>query len=416
MKLGDIIKLSMNSITHRRLRSWLTILGIVIGVAAVVALVSIGQGMQARVTEQLSGLGADLITVSPGFSRAEAGGFRFRVGVFGGFGARGNLTESDMRIIKTTPGVLYVNGIVSGRADISYLGQSASVNIQGVDTSVWRFMETVKLESGRYLSVGDSNVVVIGNRVANDMFKQPITLNRQIQIDGRNFRVVGILSSSGFIGQQDSSVFMPRDIARKILDLNSNRLSSISIKAADSSIAQDVAAQIESRLMMARHVTKDTQDFTVSTAQAIQEQVSSITQTITLFLGSIAAISLLVGGIGIANTMFTSVMERTRQIGVLKALGMTNFEVMKIFLIESALMGLFGGIAGVLLGFLVSVGISELGIRFFGPGAGGGITTVITPELVLFAIGFSVFIGIMSGLLPARRAANLQPVEALRYE
>lgn len=413
MKLIDIMKLSMDGIAHRRLRSWLTILGIVIGVAAVVALVSIGQGLQAMVTEQLSGLGAELITVSPGFSRAEgAGRFRFGGGGFGG-GTSGNLTESDLRVIKATPGVLYVNGIVSGRADIFYRGQSASVSIQGVDTSVWKFMENTKLESGRYLSQGDSNVVVIGNRIANSMFKWPITLNGQIQINGQNFKVIGILQSTGFIGQQDSSVFMPREVAREILDFDSNRVSSITVKVSDVSNVQDVSTQIESKLMLARHVTENTQDFTVASAQAVQERVSTITQTMTLFLGGIAAISLLVGGIGIANTMFTSVMERTRQIGVLKALGATNFEVMKIFLVESALMGMFGGVAGVVLGFLLSAGISELGVRSL---AGPTIVTVITPELILFAVGFSIFIGAISGLLPARRAAQLQPVEALRYE
>jgi len=416
MKFNDVLRLSLNSLMHRKLRSWLTVLGIVIGVAAVVALVSIGEGMQASVTQQLGSLGANLITVSPGRMRA-----------FGGFaqqeGARqtsGNLTESNLRVIKTTPGVLYVDGIISGRAEVSYTGQTVSVSIQGVDTSVWRFMETTGLESGRYLSQGDTYVAVIGNRIANDVFKQPITLNRQITIGGQNFRVVGILESVGFIGQEDSSIFVPRDVARTILtDLSSNQLSSIIVQASDSSIVQDVTAEIEKRLMITRHVTEQNMDFTVTSTQAIQETVSSITQTITLFLGGIAGISLLVGGIGVANTMFMSVMERTRLIGVLKALGTTNFEVIKLFLTESAIMGLVGGLVGVFVGFLLSGIISQFGLTMMGIGGGrgmGGMTTVVTPQLALFAIGFSVFIGVVSGLLPARRAAGLQPVEALRYE
>lgn len=415
MKFDDILRLSLNSLMHRKLRSWLTVLGIVIGVAAVVALVSIGEGMQASITEQLGGLGANTITISPGRMRAFG-----RVGQqMGASQTTGNLTENDLRIVKTTPGILYSNGIVSGRAEVSYIGQTASVSIQGVDTSVWRFMETTGLESGRYLSLGDTYVAVIGNRIANDVFKQQIMLNRQITIGDQNFRVVGILKSAGFMGQEDYSIFIPRDIARNILtDLSSNQLSSIIVQVSDSSNVQDVATEIEKRLMVARHVTEQNKDFTVASAQAIQETVSSITQTITLFLGGIAGISLLVGGIGIANTMFMSVMERTRLIGVLKALGTTNFEVMKLFITESAIMGLVGGLIGVFVGFLLSSIISEFGVRMIGLGGGGmgGITTVVTPQLVLFAIGFSVFIGIISGLLPARRAADLQPVDALRYE
>ena len=416
MKFEDILGLSFNNLVNRKLRSWLTILGIIIGVAAVVALVSVGEGMQASVTERLGSLGANTITITAG-----------RIRAFGGFGqevgasqASGNLTESDLRIVKTTPGVLYANGLVSGREDVSFAGQTVSASIQGVDTSVWRFMETTGLESGRYLSEGDTYVAVVGNRIANDVFKQQITLNRQITIGGVNFRVVGILESAGFIGQEDSSIFIPKDVARNILtDLTANQLSSITVQTTDSSNSEDVAAQIEKMLMITRHVTNQTKDFTVSSAQAIMETVNSITQTITLFLGGIAGISLLVGGIGIANTMFMSVMERTRLIGVLKALGATDSEVIKLFLTESALMGLVGGLIGAFIGFLISGIISELGLRAAGIGGGvgmGGFTTVVTPQLVLFAIGFSVFTGMVSGLLPARMASKLEPVEALRYE
>lgn len=404
----------MNNITHRKLRSWLTILGIVIGVASVVALVSIGQGSQAQITSRLSGLGADVITISPGFSRAESQGFRFRgePGIDRGTSGS-NLTENDARIVRTTPGVLYVNGIVSGRGEISFLGQTASVSIQGVDTSVWKLMESTELEAGRYLSSGDTNVAVIGNSLANDMFDQSITLNRQITIEGQNFRVVGILEATGSFGQQDSVVYIPKEMARQILDSGSNQLSSISVKASDSSTVPELTSEIESRLRIFRHVSEDEQDFTVTSAQAMQEQISSVTATLTLFLAGIASIALLVGGIGISNSMFTSVMERTRQIGILKALGTTNNEVMKIFLTESGLIGLIGGVLGVFFGIIASGIVSEIGIRMMGMGT---TITVITPELIIFAIGFSLLVGAVSGLFPARRAAKLQPVEALRYE
>lgn len=427
MKFNDIVSMSINSLTHRRLRSWLTVLGIVVGVAAVVALVSIGQGLQQSVQNQLSGLGANIITVSAGFERA-GGGFGFGGG---GGGARSsssaNITENDLRTIRSTPGVLYVDGIVSGRADVSFSSETASVSIQGVDPLVWKFMVTTKLESGRYLSSGDAYAIVVANSVAHGLYKHNMTLNSIITIGGHSFRVVGILqsSSSGFGGGGGGSViYMPASNARQINMTSSpasNQFSSISVQTLPTADVQTVVDQITSNLMLTRHVAKNTQDFTVSSSQSLQESISSVTSTITYFLAGIAGISLLVGGIGIANTMFMSVVERTRQIGLLKSLGTTNSEVMKLFLTESGLLGLIGGVIGVILGVVLSLLISDLGGGgglglFRAPGAGQGLQTVVTPEVLLFAIGFSVFIGAFSGLFPARRAANLQPVDALRYE
>ena len=423
MKFNDILKLSMNSLVHRRLRSWLTILGIVIGVAAVVAILSIGSGMQQSVSAQLGGLGADTFTISPGFSRASGSGFG---GLHGGtmqITSNGqNLTDRDIQIVKSVSGVKVVNGIVSGRVEITYLAEDTSVSVQGVDPLAWREMTTSKLESGRYLTPGDGNVIVIGNRIAWDMFKQPLSINRQINIEGKSFKIVGILEGSGSFGGfggDDNTIFMPISAARTIIeDMGTNQFSSIQVKVTNPEQVDEVIGSVEERLMVSRHVTEDTKDFTVSSAQAIQETISGVIGTLNLFLGGIAAISLLVGAIGIANSMFTSVMERTRQIGVLKALGTTNFEIMKLFLTESAIIGLVGGLMGIFIGFIASGITSEMGTRMIGPGmmGGGGSMTLITPELVLFAIGFSVFIGIAAGLIPARKAAKLQPVEAMRYE
>jgi len=424
MKFNDIIRFSLNSLMHRKLRSWLTILGIVIGVAAVVSIISIGSGTQQIVSSQLGGLGADIITVSPGFSRAFGQGFgrtRETMQTTTQTTTQQNLTNKDIQTIKSVPGVQFVNGIVSGRVDVTYLAETASVSVQGVDILAWREMTTSELESGRYLAPGDSNSIVIGNRIANDMFKQPLVINTQINIEGNSFKIVGILKASGgFAGfGDDNTIFMPASAARTAVeDMGTNQFSSIQVKVTDSKLVNETSNAIEQRLLVLRRVTENTKDFTVTSAQAMQETISSVMDTMNLFLTGIAAISLLVGAIGIANTMFMSVMERTRQIGVLKALGTTNSEVMKLFLIESAMIGFIGGLIGIFLGFIASGIISELGARLMiGAGMRGSTSiTVITPELILFAIGFSVFIGALSGLLPARRAANLQPVEALRYE
>ncbi|MCX6819573.1 MAG: ABC transporter permease [Candidatus Aenigmarchaeota archaeon] len=426
MKIRDIIKLSTNSLSHRGLRSWLTILGIVIGVAAVVAILSIGSGMQQVISSQLGGLGADIFTVSPGFERASGGGFEGGFG--GGFeGTRQattrsqNLTDRDVQIIKTVSGVQFVNGIVSGRVDVTYLGQSTSVSVQGVDPLAWKEITTSELESGRYLTSSDDNAIVIGNSVAEDMFKNPLVINTQINVGGRMFTIVGILKTSGGFGGSGNSIFMPTSAARTIIeDMSANQYSSIQVKVSDPESIDEIINATEEKILLSRHETDATKDFTITSSQQMQETISSVMGTMSLFLSGIAAISLLVGAIGIANTMFMSVMERTRQIGTLKALGTTNFEIMKLFVLESAMIGFIGGLIGIFLGFIASGMISELGIRMMGNGARGmGSNTsmaVITPELVLFAIGFSVLIGIVSGLLPARRAASLQPIEALRYE
>lgn len=414
MKTLDIFRLSLSHVKKSKMRSWLTIIGIVIGVAAVVAIISIGQGMQESVQARLGSLGADLITVTPGFSRASGGGFG---GMRSAGGAGINLTDKDLNVIKQVPGVLYANGMVSGRSDMILGTEKTSVSISGVDTAVWRSMVTTQLEAGRYLQPGDSNAVVIGYSLAHDTFLQPVTLNRPVTIGGKSFKVAGIfVQSGGGFGGGDNAVYMPADYARDVIteNLSRNTFTSIMVKVADQSLVDKITADIIQKLMPSRHVNSRTRDFTVTAFASIQQQISSVTQTISLFLAAIAAVSLLVGAVGIANTMFMSVMERTRQIGLLKALGATDSEVMELFLIESGLFGFVGGIIGIIFGILVSVIISSIGLRMIGPG--GTMNAVVTPELVILALVFSIFVGVLSGVVPARNAARMNPVDSLRFE
>jgi putative ABC transport system permease protein len=421
MKLSDIIKLSINNLSHRGLRSWLTVLGIVIGVAAVVAILSIGSGMQQSISSQLGGLGADIITISPGFARAYTVAFqrgapplieRAQTSVY--------FTEKDVQAIKSVEGIIAINKVIAGRANVTYLAQSASVSVYGVDPLPWKEIIPVEIEEGRYLLPGDSDAIVVGNRVANQMFKRPLGINTQLTINGKPFKIVGILKESGGIAGIigiDNLIFMPLSSAKTVLGISTNEYSSLQVKVSNPALVDYIASEIEERLMVSRHVTEETKDFTVTSTKTIQETVMNVMNTVNLFLAGIAGVSLLVGAIGIANTMFMSVMERTTQIGTLKALGATNFEVMEIFLFESAMIGLLGGLIGIFVGFIASGLISEIGVRVLITGMRAQTTlVVITPELILFGLAFSTFIGILSGILPARRAANLQPVEALRYE
>jgi putative ABC transport system permease protein len=438
MKFMDILKLSLNGLTHRGLRSWLTILGIIVGVAAVIAMLSIGAGMSQSMNSQLSNFGADVLTVSVGrtFAIGPQSGFegRFEPGQGGGLsGMQGqttqtttssetpSLTDTDILTISTAEGVESVTGIISDRATIQYLAQTVSVTVEGVDPSAWNTMTTSELASGRFLESGETTSILIGNGIATSMFDYNLTVDTQIRVGSKTFTIVGILkeSGTGSFGGDDRTIFMTIQAARDILtDLDNNEYSSIQVKVTDTNAIDQIIENVENVLYTSRMVTADTADFTVTSPTSMLETIQSTMATLTFFLTGIAAISLLVGAIGIANTMFMSVMERTRLIGILKSIGTRNSEIMKMFLAESGIIGLMGGLLGIFLGFIVVGIISSIGFNIMGMGRMGTNTSVaiVTPELILFALAFSTIIGIVSGLIPARKAAHLQVVEAMRSE
>jgi putative ABC transport system permease protein len=412
------LKLAVNILMHSKLRSWLTIIGIVIGIAAVVAIVSIGEGMQQGVESRLGGLGADLITISPGGGRASAG---FRGGPPGEQGSTAtsteakNLTKKDVQVLRSVDGVALIQGTVSGSGEVYYLGEKATISIEGVDPLVWKEMTTDELESGRFLGSSDYNVVVLGNSIAENTFKQPLLVNQMITIEGKAFKIVGILQESGSFGGDDRKIIMPIDAARDALDdVGEDEFDSISIKAASTADVDQIMEDAEQKLLISRHLTEDTKDFRISSAKSMQETMSDVTQTMSLFLEAIAAVSLLVGSVGIANTMFTSVLEKTKEIGIMKSIGAKNGDIMMIFLLNAAIVGLVGGILGICLGTGISSLLPFLGMRIMGMGE--EVTTVITPMLLIYAILLAVGIGIAAGVIPAYRASKLRPVDALRYE
>jgi putative ABC transport system permease protein len=418
MKVSKSLKLAVNILVHSKLRSWLTIIGIVIGIAAVVAIVSIGEGMQQNVESRLGGLGADIITVSPGGGRASSG--------FHGphddeqrstatSTDAENLTKKDVLVLRTVYGVELIQGTVSGQGEVYYLGEKATISIEGVDPLVWKEMTTSKLESGRFLGPSDYNVVVVGSSIAEDTFKQPLTVNRMIAIEGKAFKIVGILQESGSFGGDDRKIIIPIEAARDTLeDVGEEEFDSITIKAANTDDVEQIMEEAEQKLLISRHLTESTKDFRISSSQSTLETMSDITQTISSFLTAIAAVSLLVGSVGIANTMFTSVLEKTKEIGIMKAIGARNGDIMMIFLLNSAIVGLVGGLLGIGLGTGISSLLPFLGMGIMGMG-GAGMTTVVTPLLLIGALLLSMGIGMAAGVIPAYRASTLKPVDALRY-
>ncbi len=424
MKIFDTLVLSFNTLAHRKLRSWLAILGIIVGVASIVSLISISLGLSDQINSRLNTLGANIITISPGgqgSSRTGIGGMGMP-GMGGGggqfqgeqrpgggtanTGGTGKITFNEADSLRTVEGVEYLDARITNRATVAYKDKNSSVSIIGTDPDSFLPTTGVTILHGRSLSSNDQYSAVLGFSVANRTFNDLDMASRQITIKGKVFKVVGILNSTGTsgFGSADGNVYIPIKIA-KILFNQTNEVSSITIAVNSNYDTESVAASIKETMDVLHRVTPATEDFTVLTAATMQAALSSVTEMLTLFLGGIASISLIVGGIGVANTMFMSVLEQTKYIGLLKSLGTRNKDILMLFMCEAGIIGFVGGALGVLLSFGVSYALKSF-----------GLPSSLTPELVIGALAFSVIIGLVSGVVPARNAAALEPIEALRYE
>jgi len=414
MKVIRCMKHATAMLVHSRLRSWLTIIGIVIGVGAVVATMSLGEGLQQAVGQRLDVLGADIVTLSAGFSRganfigAPPGGGGFEGG--GGAAATASqptLTRADVQALKSVPDVAVIETEIRGSAKVSYLGKTGSVSLTGVDPAAFSQVNTKTLSAGRMLDAADQNVVLIGGRLASSFFSQPIGVNKMITIQNNSFRVVGIFDD------ETNSIYTPIQNAYYLLsDKEQGVYDSITIKIRDVNQLNSSMQKIEARLMLSRHVTARTKDFSLSSSSQFQQTRAQLMSSMTMFLIAIAAVSLIVGAVGIANTMFTSVVEKTKEIGIMKAIGARNSDILTIFIFNSGLIGLVGGIFGVILGAILSGFLPALmGDTPFSR----GIATV-SFNAVLLALGVSFGVGIGAGIVPAYNASKLNPADTLRYE
>ncbi len=413
-KFVTIALVAGRSLFANKLRSALTMLGIIIGVAAVITMLSVGRGAQDAIASQLRGLGTNLLFVLPGSSTV--GGIRAEAGT------AGTLTLEDAYALAdplNAPAVLAVAPTWSTVGQVVYQGENIRTRVLGV-TPEFERVRNAAVSAGEFIQPehlsGRSNVALLGSAVAARLFPDQEPLGRWIRINNVPFRVIGLLASKGASGfvNQDDIVLVPITTALSRLAVGgsyrgANTIAGINVQVVSADQMDEAVEQISAVLRKRHHILYE-DDFAIVGQNDILSAANQIIGVFTFFLGGVAAISLIVGGIGIMNIMLVSVTERTREIGIRKAVGATRRDILIQFLIEAVALTTLGGVAGVLLGFGVTAIVSEVEI--------GGLTLnpVVGADAIALAMGFSAAVGILFGLYPARRAAHLNPIEALRYE
>lgn len=396
-------------VTHK-LRSFLTMLGIVIGVAAVISLMAVGKGATADILSNIESMGSDLITISPGATMS-IGGFR------GAMGSVTTLTQEDAEAIAEE--VDYIKAVApysSSSLQLVYGSENMNAQVMGV-TPTYREVMSLELTGGSFISDYDyrlgSKVAVIGSSVAETLFVNTDPLGQQMRMGSLIVRVVGVLESDdSMMSYTDNSVLIPLTVMQQTISQQRTTsgdhiVSSIALTVSDEEQTEHVEAELTS-LLRTRHrlSSTDSDDFSIQSMREIAETISEASSTMTLLLGAIAAIALLVGGIGVMNIMLVSVLERTREIGIRKALGAREWDIWIQFLLEAAFLTFAGGIIGVVAGWLVSYIVDATGF----------MTTIVTADIVILAVSVSVAIGLFFGFYPAWNASRLNPIEALRSE
>jgi len=404
--MKDHFFLAFSNLRRRKLRSWLTMIGIFIGIAAVVGLISLGQGLQNAINDQFAQLGKDKIiiqgkTIGPAGSASSS---------------ELMLTSKDLETIKNVNGVEEVVGVLMKTSLIVYKKETSityAIGINPEEVGLFSSMQSFKVIEGRDLKDGDGFKIVVGhsNSVDGKIWKNGVEIGSTMVINDYEFKVVGILDKTGD-PYNDAGIYLPKDTLKEIFNIEDEE-TQIVAKAQEGVDPANLAENIKRKLRQSRNEKEGQETFSVQTSDQLLQTFSNIFGIVQAVLVGIAAISLLVGGIGIMNTMYTSVLERTKEIGTMKAIGAKNSDILQIFLFESGLLGLVGGAIGVLLGIGLGKGVSYLATIALDTNL---LQASISLQLVFGALSFSFLIGSLSGVLPAMQAAKLKPADALRYE
>ncbi|MHC1577519.1 MAG: ABC transporter permease [Candidatus Methanospirareceae archaeon] len=394
--MKDAVLLAFRSIKERKARSLLTVLGIAVGIAAIVALMSVGFGMEQAITGELTKM-ADIIAVLPGEIRG------------GKYVEKGSFTDRDVKDINRIGGIKTVAAMTYDPAEVEYRNKKVPLYVIGGDTKELGeiYLESVGLKEGKWLKENDYKACVIGDRIANDYFDEVVRVNDKLLINGDKFVVVGVFGKGTMMTAEiDSYIFLTHRAVKEVL--KTDDVSYIMVRVYEVAEAEEIAAEIED-VINDNHGLDDFAN--AMTMGSMIEQIGDIFNIIRGVLVGIGAISLVVASIGIMNTMLMAVMERTHEIGVMKAIGAKSHDVLSLFLLESGLVSLVGGVAGCGLGVVLAKIIS-IGA---GTGLGIEIEAVVKPEVLLAGVAVALVVGVLSGFYPARKASKMSPVEAVRY-
>jgi putative ABC transport system permease protein len=393
--IADYIRMVFRSLVSRKLRSWLTVIGVVIGIAAVVSLISLGQGLESGIEEEFSKLGISSLRVVPKGLRGPPEGTNV-------------LTTRDVEVCENVIGVDYVTPMLMKSTKVEYSNQERfkSVLAYPSDQGEKGLADLdITYDKGRAFKNGEKNVAAIGYKFATDTFSKELRLGNKVTIEDENFKIIGIFEETG--STPDNAIYIPLEAARDIFD-NSEGVSVIVVHKLEGIDLEDLGEKIEKDLKRSR----DDELFEVYTPKQLLDQIGEILGIVQIILVGIASISLVVGGVGIMNSMFTSVLERTQEIGTMKAIGATNKDILTMFLIESGMIGLVGGVFGVLIGAGMAKSVEIIAAQ-----AGFGLISInVDMGIACLGLGFAFLIGMISGIVPAYRASKLKPVDALRYE